>query len=170
MRRKMNKKKLWNMRSVLISFLGILGVHCSVLLNAGPDGYPKPELYELTDTVIYYGRAARMGEDSLPKVIYLPNLPIRDMSFREIIDQFGTKSVDGKDDGYPAYSISYYWNRFPRVVAEKCDELDEKYVYRVYIRYQDGSGDFLLLWVYEEDNDVKVLWGLRANPTVFNFE
>ena len=166
----MNKGIRWNMRAVLTLLVGMVGVHCSVLLNAGPDGYPKPVLYELTDTVIYYGRAAQMGEDSLPVIIYLPNLPIRDLSYREIIDLFGTEAVDGKDDGYPAYSIPYFWDRFPRVIAEKCAKLDEKYVYRVYIHYRDGSGDYLLLWVYEEDNDVKVLWGLRAHPTRFNFD
>ena len=171
MRRKMNKGIRWNMRAVLTVLVGMVGVHCSVLLNAGPDDYPKPVLYELTDTVIYYGRAAQRGEkDSLPTIIFLPKLPVRGLSYREIVSRFGSDAIYFRLDEGPAYAFPYRWSRFPRIIAEKCKELDEKTIYRTDIYYRDGTGDVLVLWIYEEEGDIRILWGMRVNPTGFNLE
>ena len=132
------------------------------------DYYSYPELYEIPDTIIY--GAAPVNVDSGSIIIPFQNLPIRDKSYLEIIDLFGPESVSLKGDWYPASSLPYQWSSYPRDVAEKCDSLGEKQVYRVDLAYDDGSDDYLLLWVYEDNNDVQILWGLRANPMEFNIE
>ena len=126
------------------------------------------ELYEIPDTIIY--GPAPVNVDSGSIIIPFQNLPIRDMSYLEIIESLGKESVVQKGDWYPASSLPYQWSSYPRDVAEKCDSLGEKQVYRVDLAYDDGSDDYLLLWVYEDNNDVQILWGLRANPMEFNIE
>lgn len=127
--------------------------------------YPYPELYEIPDTTIY--SHAPVDIDSGFVIIPIENLPIRNYSFKQIMEQFGSEAMHFKAYENPAEDFPYQWSSLPRAVAEKCDNLGAKTIYKYRIAYKD-SDDVLLLWVYEEDNDVKILWGLRTNPEEFN--
>lgn len=120
--------------------------------------YRRPELYEIPDTII-----DGAAPDDVYAEIPLQNLPIRDLSYREIIDLFGTESVEGKSYVMTANSFPSSWESFPRIIEEKCDSLSKKNITEVRLRYNDGSRDYLILWVYEDDDDMQILWGVRVN-------
>lgn len=120
--------------------------------------YRRSELYEIPDTII-----DGPAPDEVDVIIPLQNLLIRDLLYREIIDLFSKDSVVGKRHGWPANSIPSSWKSFPRIIEEKCNSLGEKYVTQVRLRYDDGSRDYLILWVYEDNDDMHILWGVRVN-------
>ena len=56
--------------------------------------YPYPELYEIPDTIIY--SHAPVDTDSESVIIPIENLPIRNYSFKQIIEQFGSDAMQFK--------------------------------------------------------------------------
>lgn len=128
--------------------------------------YRSVELYEVPDTIIYstIGKS-RKGRALIP----IENLPVRNLSYYEIIRKFGGDAVVLKRDVGDANSFPRCWSCFPRSVAEKCYSLGgDVQLYLIGISYRDASGDLLVLWVYNENEEVKILWGIRTNPACFN--
>lgn len=128
--------------------------------------YWTVELYEVPDTIIYstIGKS-RKGRALIP----IDNLPVRNLSYYEIIRKFGGDAILQKRDITYADSFPLCWSCFPRSVAEKCYSLGcDVLIYLIEISYRDASGDSLVLWVYNENEEVKILWGIRTNPACFN--
>ena len=128
--------------------------------------YRDVDLYEVPDTMIYraVGKNGKYGTS-----ISIENLPIRNLSYHEIIRKFGGDAILDKRDVISAKSFPRPWKSLPRSVAEKCYSLGEDVkIYLIEISYRDDSGDSLVLWVYNENEEVKILWGLRANYASFN--
>lgn len=124
--------------------------------------YPPTILYEIQDTIIT-GPAPIYGENWDDYIIPLENLPIRNLSYRQILKEFGSDAVEYKGYGRVAEDVPDSFDRFPRRTAEKCHSLGRKPIYYIHLSYKDGSKDTLILIVYLEDDEIKVLWGYRIN-------
>lgn len=164
MKRKLLKTVMWTVLG-LVGLIIVVEVGDAIYLRwKYPEEFSyencnrRSELYEIPDTII-----DGPAPDDVDVIIPLQNLPIRDLSYREIIDLFGKDSVVGKRHGWPANSIPSSWKSFPRIIEEKCNSLGEKYVTQVRLRYDDSSRDYLILWVYEDNDDMHILWGVRVN-------
>lgn len=168
---KANSKKILK-RILLTILLTIFGIPTLLCLVSGvaetvriaryKRKYPfgesiHTEFYEVSDTIIQ----TPVSIDDIP----LQNLPVRDLSFGEIMQRFGSSAVCYKKAVCKAYQLPDFLEllRFPRETAEKCSALGNKQVYEIELQYDDGSNDSLELFVYESLNEIQILWGYRAN-------
>lgn len=122
-----------------------------------PYGVCETEFYEVSDTII---QTPAGGIDAIP----LQNLPVRNLSFGEIMQRFGSRAVVRKEAECYASGLPYIWSRFPRETAEKCAALGNKQIYSIELQYDDGSDEILTLFVYESLNEIQILWGYRNYP------
>ena len=125
-------------------------------------GYPN-STYDYSDTIID-GPAPDIVDYGYRNDVIIPleNLPVRNLSYRDIIRQFGNDALSMKMEHCEAEMLPYKWSIIPTEVVRKCESLGKRELFAVALDYDDNSDDKLVLLVYEEDEDVRILWGFRT--------
>lgn len=130
------------------------------------DYYGNPiKPYKELDTV-YYGPAK--SNTKIP----LSQLPIKNLSFKQILKEFGTDSLIIKTKGGAMIEgddkvrslTSHSIDSIPEMLYNNCKRyIKSNYSYYEYVfSYHDGSNDYLQLFVIRDSSDIKILWGYRV--------
>lgn len=122
-------------------------------------------IYKLKDTIIY-------GPSANDDVIHLYNLPEWDMSFEQIEQRCGRDNLLNEEEYVGLVDNLYdeFQDSIPEQIIERCHPYIGKHLstYVMTFKYPDDSGDYLHLIVTKEDNNYKVLWGIRI-PAHFSY-